>query len=164
MKVESMSDNSGQNFLREAIRLSREKMEANAGGPFGAVIVRNGEILARGWNQVTSKNDPTAHAEIVAIRTACEVLNSFTLNGCEIFSSCEPCPMCLAAIYWARIDRITFAATQSDAADADFDDHHFYEELRKPVEQRMIPVTQSLRDEAIVVFEMWRRKLDRIRY
>ena len=113
-----MSQQTRPEFLREAIRLSREKMEANAGGPFGAVLVRDGEILARGWNQVTSANNPTAHAEIMAIREACGILNSFTLPVCEIYSSCEPCPMCLAAIYWSRIERITFPATQADAAEA----------------------------------------------
>ena len=121
-------------FLREAIRLSIESLDANQGGPFGAVIVRGDEIVGRGWNRVTTANDPTAHAEIVAIRDACKRLNTFSLAGCELYSSCEPCPMCLAAIYWSRLDSLVFAATRDDAADAGFDDALFYEELARPRE------------------------------
>lgn len=151
-------------FLREAIRLSVEKMEAGAGGPFGAVVVRDGVIVGRGWNRVTSTCDPTAHAEVVAIRDACVRLGTFTLAGCELYSSCEPCPLCLAAIYWARMERIHFAAGCDDAAGAGFDDRRFYEELSKPACHRAIPSTQSLRDEALVAFEAWKRKGDRVRY
>jgi guanine deaminase len=151
-------------FLREAIRLSIEKMEAKEGGPFGAVIVRDGKIVGRGWNRVTSTNDPTAHAEIVAIRDACEQLHTFSLNGCEIYTSCEPCPMCLAAIYWARLDRIVYAATLDDAATAGFDDCSFYREVGLPRGDRSIPSVQDLREEAIKAFDAWLRKSDRTQY
>lgn len=151
-------------FLREAIRLSNEKMEANEGGPFGAVIVRNQQIIGRGWNRVTSTNDPTAHAEIVAIRDACSCLKTFSLAGCEIYSSCEPCPLCLAAIYWSRLDRIYYAATCEDAAAAGFDDRNFYRQLAKPTGDRSIPMEQSLRDEACVALKAWLKKEDRVRY
>lgn len=151
-------------FLREAIRLSIEKMEANAGGPFGAVVVRNGEIVGTGWNQVTSTNDPTAHAEVVAIRDACSSLKTFSLAGCEIYSSCEPCPLCLAAIYWSRLDRIYYAATCDDAAEAGFDDRSFYREIRKPTGERAVPMEQALRDEALVALQVWAKKEDRVRY
>jgi guanine deaminase len=151
-------------FLREAIRLSIEKMEGNEGGPFGAVIVRNGKIVGRGWNRVTSTNDPTAHAEVVAIRDACSKLKTFSLDGCEIYSSCEPCPMCLAAIYWSRLDRIFYAATCDDAAAAGFDDRDFYRELVKPADERLIPIEQALRDEACVALNAWMAKENRIRY
>jgi tRNA(Arg) A34 adenosine deaminase TadA len=151
-------------FLREAIRLSIEKMEDNDGGPFGAVIVRKGEIVGHGWNRVTSTNDPTAHAEVVAIRDACSKLQTFSLDGCDIYSSCEPCPMCLAAIYWSRLDRIYYAATCDDAAAAGFDDCNFYRELGKPAGERSIPMEQALRDEAGVALKAWMAKEDRIRY
>lgn len=151
-------------FMREAIRLSIEKMEANEGGPFGAVVVRNGEIVGRGWNRVTSTNDPTAHAEVVAIRDACSRLMTFSLAGLEIYSSCEPCPLCLAAIYWSRLDRIYYAATCDDAAAAGFDDRQFYLELRKPAEERAISVQQALRDEALVALQAWIKKDNRISY
>ena len=151
-------------FLREAIRLSLEKMDANKGGPFGAVIVRDQQIIGRGWNRVTSTNDPTAHAEVVAIRDACSHLKTFSLVGCEIYCSCEPCPLCLAAIYWSRLDRISYAATCADAASAGFDDGKFYRELALPIANRSIPMVQSLRDEACVVLNAWLKKEDRIRY
>ena len=151
-------------FLRQAIRLSIEKMDVNAGGPFGAVVVRDGEIVGCGWNQVTSTNDPTAHAEVVAIRDACSRLKTFSLAGCEIYSSCEPCPLCLAAIYWSRLDRICYAASCDDAAAAGFDDRHFYREIRKPTAERAIPMKQALRDEALVALQAWMKKEDRIRY
>ncbi|MFN9718444.1 MAG: nucleoside deaminase [Planctomycetota bacterium] len=151
-------------FLREAIRLSLEKMQADAGGPFGAVIVQNGVIVGSGWNQVTSSNDPTAHAEVVAIRDACSRLKSFTLAGCELYSSCEPCPLCLAAVYWSRLDRIYYAATCDDAAMAGFDDRNFYDEIRKPVRERVIPMEQSLREEALIALRAWVGKENRIRY
>lgn len=151
-------------FLREAIRLSIEKMEANEGGPFGAVVVQDGEIVGWGWNRVTSTNDPTAHAEVVAIRDACSRLKTFSLAGCEIYSSCEPCPLCVAAIYWSRLDRIYYAATCDDAAAAGFDDRHFYREIRKPAEERSIPMEQALRDEALVALQAWAKKQDRVVY
>lgn len=151
-------------FLREAIRLSFEKMHANEGGPFGAIIVRGDEIVGRGWNRVTSTNDPTAHAEIVAIRDACSRLKNFCLTGCEIYSSCEPCPLCLAAIYWARLDRVYYAATCADAAAAGFDDQNFYRELTLPMTERSIPMMQSLRDEALAALTAWIKKEDRVQY
>jgi tRNA(Arg) A34 adenosine deaminase TadA len=156
--------NGNHGFLREAIRLSIEKMAANQGGPFGAVIVRNGEVIGRGWNQVTSSNDPTAHAEIVAIRNACAQLKTFSLQGCEIHCSCEPCPMCLAGIHWSRLDRIHFAASSEDAAAAGFDDQKFYHEFGKPIGERLIPMEQALRDEARVAFQAWTKKVNRLEY
>lgn len=158
------SPTSDSEFMRQAIHLSVEKMEANEGGPFGAIIVCEGEIIGRGWNRVTSANDPTAHAEVVAIRDACTRLKSFCLTGCEIYSSCEPCPMCLAAIYWSRLDRIVFAATIDDAAAAGFDDREFYRELIKPRGERSIPMQECLRDEAQVAFQKWITKPDRLTY
>ena len=151
-------------FLREAIRLSVEKMESGAGGPFGAVIVRDGDIVGRGWNQVTSTNDPTAHAEVVAIRNACSNLESFSLAGCELYSSCEPCPLCLAAAYWARLDRIYFAASCDDATAAGFDDRNFYRELCLPVTDRSIRMQQALRHESLAAFRKWAAKSDRVPY
>lgn len=151
-------------FMREAIRLSRKKMQENAGGPFGAVIVRNGEIIAQGWNRVTSCDDPTAHAEIVAIRQACQTLQIYQLDGCEIYSSCEPCPMCLGAIYWARLDRLYFANNREDAAQAGFDDAHIYRELLRALTDRTLPVEQLLREEAQLVFKEWDKKPDKTMY
>jgi guanine deaminase len=151
-------------FLREAIRLSVEKMEAGEGGPFGAVVVQNGKIVGRGWNRVTSTNDPTAHAEIVAIRDACANLKTFLLAGCEIYTSCEPCPMCFAAIYWARLERIYYAATCQDATTAGFDDCEFYRGINLPPSSRSIPMIQSLQKEAREAFRAWMRKADRIPY
>lgn len=158
------SPTSDSEFMREAICLSVEKMDANEGGPFGAVIVREGKIIGRGWNRVTSANDPTAHAEVVAIRDACARLKSFCLTECEIFCSCEPCPMCLAAIYWSRLERIVFAATSEDAAAAGFDDRDFYQELAKPNGERSIPMHQCFRDEAQLAFQKWITKPDRLTY
>lgn len=151
-------------FLREAIRLSIEKMEANQGGPFGAVVVRKGEIIGKGWNQVTSMNDPTAHAEVVAIRDACSRLKTFSLAGCEIYSSCEPCPLCWAAIYWSRLNGICYAATCDDAAAAGFDDRILDQEISKPIGERSILMQQALRDEALVALQAWVRKDDSILY
>lgn len=151
-------------FLREAIRLSMAAIQDNEGGPFGAIIVRDGQIVGRGRNRVTSANDPTAHAEVMAIRDACRRAKSFSLVGCEIYCSCEPCPMCLAAIYWSRLDRIYYAATCGDAAAAGFDDRQFYRELARPADQRSVPMVQALRDEAGVVLEAWQQKADRIPY
>jgi guanine deaminase len=151
-------------FMREAIALSIEKMEAGEGGPFGAVVVKDGQIVGRGWNRVTSSNDPTAHAEVMAIRAACEKLGTFDLSGCEIYSSCEPCPMCLSAIYWARLDKLTFAADRTDAADAGFDDEFLYKEVSKPWKNRELPAEQILADKAREAFARWNSKADRTRY
>ena len=151
-------------FLREAIQLAREGMTIGQGGPFGSVVVRNGEIVGRGCNQVTSTNDPTAHAEVVAIRDACRNLGTFQLEGCTLYASCEPCPMCLGAIYWARPSRIVYGAYHSDAAGAGFDDQFIYEELDKPREERHITMTQLLRDEANTVFQEWINLEQRIHY
>ncbi len=150
--------------MRRAIELSRSHMQAGEGGPFGAVVVRDGLILGEGWNRVTSAHDPTAHAEITAIREACRNLGSFELRGCELFTSCEPCPMCLAAIYWARLDRIWFANTRADAADIQFDDAWLYREVALPLEERSLPAVQLMRDEALTVFQAWEAKPDKIRY
>lgn len=153
-----------EDFVREAIRLAREGMTTGQGGPFGCVIVRDGEIVGRGCNQVTSTNDPTAHAEVVAIRDACRNLNTFQLEGCTLYASCEPCPMCLGAIYWARPSRIVYGAVHTDAATAGFDDQFIYEEIDKPREQRHIPMHQCLRDEADAVFREWVALEGRVRY
>jgi len=153
-----------EKFLHEAIRLSIEKMECGEGGPFGAVIVKDGAIVGRGWNRVSPTNDPTAHAEIMAIREACRNLDTFSLKGCTIYSSCEPCPMCLCAIYWARLDALYFAASRSDAADAGFDDAHLYREISREWKERELKTGQMLRYEARAAFEAWKRKSDRIEY
>lgn len=151
-------------LMRQAIGLSQEKMIAGFGGPFGAVITRNGEVIATGFNQVTSANDPTAHAEVSAIRAACQALNTFDLSGCEIYTSCEPCPMCLSAIYWARLDRIYYANSRQDAADIGFDDAFLYEEIAKDIPERQIPTIRLLEKEAILPFNEWRAKPDKIAY
>ena len=150
--------------MREAIRLSREKMRHNAGGPFGAIIVRRGKIVGRGWNRVTSVNDPTAHAEIMAIRNACRRLKTFQLDDCELYASCEPCPMCLAAIYWARLGKIFYANTRRDAMAAGFDDDSIYREMARPISRRKIPMKQLLRKDALKVFVEWKKKPDKVRY
>lgn len=150
--------------LRRAVALSREKMLAGAGGPFGAIVARGDEVLAEGWNQVTTHCDPTAHAEVVALRGAAARLQQFSLAGCVLYTSCEPCPMCLAAAYWARIDRIVFAATRADAAAGGFDDAFLYEELARPLAQRQLPMAQALHDEAAAVFADWLAKPDRVPY
>ena len=151
-------------FMREAIRLSLQKMRQNRGGPFGAVVVRGDRIVGRGWNRVTSANDPTAHAEISAIRDACRRLKTFQLDDCELYSSCEPCPMCLSAIYWARLRKVYYANTRKDAARIEFDDDFIYREVSRPVSGRKIPMRQILRDEALEAFREWKSKADRIRY
>jgi len=151
-------------FMREAIRLSRDKMRCGAGGPFGAVVVRDGKIIARGWNRVTSANDPTAHAEVTAIRAACRKLKSFHLDDCELYTSCEPCPMCLAAIYWARFKTVYYANTRRDAARIEFDDDLIYREVARPVSRRKTSMRQLLRPEALEVFAEWSAKPDKIRY
>ena len=151
-------------FMREAIALSLSNINTCNGGPFGAVIVKNGEIIARGANNVTSTNDPTAHAEVVAIRQACERLQTFQLTGCEIYASCEPCPMCLGAIYWARLDKLYYANTKTDAAAINFDDKFIYEELEKPLDQRSLFTRQLLRDEALEAFKKWSQMDEKIEY
>lgn len=151
-------------FMLEAIRLSREGMERNDGGPFGCVIVKDGMIVGRGNNRVTSSNDPTAHAEVVAIREACQTLNSFQLDGCELYTSCEPCPMCLGAIYWARPEKVYYACTREDAARVGFDDDFIYAELQKELRDRSIPVQQLMREDALLVFQDWMLKADKIKY
>lgn len=151
-------------FMREAIRLSVENVETGRGGPFGAVVVKNGAIIASGANAVTATNDPTAHAEVVAIRRACQVLGSFQLEGCEIYCSCEPCPMCLGAIYWARPAKIYYANTKQDAADIQFDDHFIYQEIELSPAQRALPTEQLLRKEALVAFERWRESVKKVAY
>jgi guanine deaminase len=151
-------------FMREAIRLSFQKMRGNHGGPFGAVVIRRGKIIGRGWNRVTSTNDPTAHAEIIAIREACRRLKTFRLDDCELYASCEPCPMCLAAIYWSRLGKIYFANTRRDAAAIGFDDDSIYREVSRPVSRRKIPMQQLLHNDALKVFAEWKKKPDKIRY
>ncbi|MBU6476106.1 MAG: nucleoside deaminase [Alphaproteobacteria bacterium] len=151
-------------FMRRAISLSREKMNAGAGGPFGAVIVKGDRIIGEGWNRVTSANDPTAHAEVTAIRAACTAENDFSLDGCDIYTSCEPCPMCLAAIYWARIGRIYYANTRKDAAAIGFDDDFLYREVALPLEKREKQTLRLLSGEALEVFGEWEKKADKIRY
>ena len=153
-----------QQFMREAIRLSIANVEENKGGPFGAVVVKEGRIIARGTNRVTIENDPTAHAEVVAIREACKILNSFQLTGCEIYASCEPCPMCLAAIYWARPDKLYYANSKEDASAIDFDDLFIYEEIAKPVNERNLFTQQIMRDEALQAFEKWKTSTNKIEY
>jgi guanine deaminase len=151
-------------FMRRAIALSHEMMAANKGGPFGAVVVKDGRIIAEGFNQVTSANDPTAHAEVTAIREACRRLGSFKLEGCEIYTSCEPCPMCLSAIFWARIERIYYANTREDAARIGFDDDELYREVARPLDERTIPNEQLLAEEGRVAFDAWDAKPDKIPY
>ena len=151
-------------FMQRAVALSVDSMRANRGGPFGAVIVRDGKIVAEGTNEVTSANDPTAHAEIVAIRRACAALATFELDDCEIYTSCEPCPMCLSAIYWARLDRIFYGNTKVDAAKIDFDDDFLYREIPKPISERNIPTEQLLRDESIAAFDAWAKSEIKVPY
>lgn len=153
-----------ENFMREAIRLSIDSMRAGNGGPFGAIVVKDGKVIARGFNKVTSTNDPTAHAEVVAIRDACKVLNTFQLTGCEIYTSCEPCPMCLGAIYWARPDKMYFANTKADAAAIGFDDQFIYNEIELNVCDRHLPTEQLLHEEALIAFKEWQQKTDKIEY
>jgi tRNA(Arg) A34 adenosine deaminase TadA len=150
--------------MREAIRLSLTKMRGNRGGPFGAVVVRKGKIVGRGWNQVTSTNDPTAHAEMVAIRDACKRLKTFQLDDCELYTSCEPCPMCLSAIYWARFQKVYYGNTRKDAQRIDFDDDLIYDEVATPISKRKIPMKQLMRPEALMAFAEWAKKVDRVRY
>ena len=152
-------------FMARAIELAQQGINTNAGGPFGAVVVSpEGEIIGEGWNQVTSTNDPTAHAEVTAIRAACAKLNAFQLDGCTVYTSCEPCPMCLGAIYWARPARVFYACTREDAARIGFDDDFIYEEIGKPLEGRRLPINSLMREEGFRVFERWMQKSDKTEY
>ena len=153
-----------RHFMMRAIALAREGMSLNDGGPFGAVVVRAGQIIGEGNNRVTSTNDPTAHAEIIAIRQACANLKTFQLDDCTIYTSCEPCPMCLGAMYWARPARVFFACTRADAASIGFDDDFIYTELEKPREDREMAMIALMRDEALEVFSEWAGKPDKVEY
>src|SRR4051812_13895862 len=153
-----------EKFMLEAIQLSHYGMSNDEGGPFGCVVVKGDEIVGRGNNKVSSTNDPTAHAEITAIRDACKNLGTFQLDDCEIYTSCEPCPMCLGAIYWARPKKVYYANTRSDAAEIGFDDSLIYNELVLPLEQRKIAIECIGRDDAIKVFQEWSKKTDKVEY
>ena len=150
-------------FMTRAIELSIESVNSG-GGPFGSIIVKNDKVIAEGSNKVTLNNDPTAHGEIVAIRKACKSLNNFNLNGCELYSTCEPCPMCLSAIYWAHIDKVYYANTRDDAQKIDFDDSLIYSELLTNVKKRKIPMVQMMQEEALKAFELWDKKTDKVKY
>ena len=150
-------------FMKRAIELSLESVN-KGGGPFGCVIVKDEKIVSEGSNKVTSSKDPTAHGEIVAIREACKKVNNFSLSGFELYSSCEPCPMCLSAIYWARIDKVYFANTRQDAQKIDFDDSLIYSEFQKNIDKRKIPMVQMMRSEALKAFELWDKKTDKVKY
>jgi guanine deaminase len=153
-----------EKFMQMAIDLSQYNVKEGQGGPFGAVIVKDGMVLARSANKVVPTNDPTAHAEVSAIRLACQELGTFNLAGCEIYTSCEPCPMCLGAIYWARIDKIYYANTKADAAAIGFDDHFIYDELALPMEKRQLPAIQLMRDEALGIFKLWSQSEGKAEY
>ena len=157
-------ENEHLHFMKTAIDTAIEGMNKNEGGPFGCIVVKDGKIVGRGNNKVTSTNDPTAHAEITAIRDACKNLNTFQLDGCVIYTSCEPCPMCLGAIYWARPDKVFFGSGKKDAADAGFDDDFIYKELEVPYEKRTIPFKQIGKQEALKAFNIWKEKEDKITY
>jgi tRNA(Arg) A34 adenosine deaminase TadA len=150
-------------FMKRAIELSIKSVGLG-GGPFGSVIVKNDKVIAEGSNKVTLNNDPTAHGEIVAIRKACKNLNNFNLSGCELYSTCEPCPMCLSAIYWSHIEKVYYANTRDDAQKIDFDDSLIYSELLKNVKKRKIPMIQMMRDKALKAFELWNKKADKVKY
>ena len=150
-------------FMKRAIELSIESVK-KGGGPFGCVIVKDKKIVSEGSNKVTSTNDPTAHGEIVAIREACKKLNNFNLSESELYSTCEPCPMCLSAIYWAHIDKIYYANTRKDAQKIDFDDSLIYSEFKKNIDERKIPMIQMMRSEALKAFELWDKKTDKVKY
>ena len=150
--------------MERAISLAVENVQLGGGGPFGAVVVRHSKIIAEGTNQVTSHNDPTAHAEVVALRRACQLVGHFELKDCEIYASCEPCPMCLGAIYWARVGHLYFAANRADAARVGFDDSFIYDELSVPLVNRKIPTTEFLRDEALAAFRLWNKSTTKVPY
>lgn len=151
-------------FMQEAGQIALENVLSGKGGPFGAVIVKDGKIIARGMNLVTVTPDPTAHAEVTAIREAAKALGTFDLSGCEIYTSCEPCPMCLGAIYWARLEKVYYAATQADAAAIDFDDEFIYQEFARPIEDRRLPMIQEAREEGLKAFKAWKDSQNKIRY
>jgi tRNA(Arg) A34 adenosine deaminase TadA len=151
-------------FMQRAIQLAVENVRLQQGGPFGAVVAKDGRIIAEGTNLVTSTNDPTAHAEVVAVRRACAALQSFQLDGCDLYTSCEPCPMCLGAIYWARPARIFYGGTHKDAAEFGFDDSFIYQQMRLPVEQRQIPMKQLLGEEALAAFLEWQKSAAKVLY
>ena len=150
-------------FMKRAIELSIKSVNSGT-GPFGAVIVKDNQIISEGFNTVTLTNDPTSHAEIAAIRIACKILKNFSLEGCDLYTTCEPCPMCLSAIYWARLNKIYYANTRSDAQKIDFSDAMIYEELNKTIKDRKIPLHQMMRDEALKAFDLWDKKEDKVRY
>jgi len=151
-------------IMSEAIALSQQNIQSGNGGPFAAVVVKDGSIIARGANHVTTENDPTAHAEIVAIRDACRALGTFQLTGCVVYTTCEPCPMCLGALYWARPDRIYYANTRADAKSIGFDDDFIYDEMALPIDRRTLPMDQLMREEALAAFHAWKDKTDKIHY
>ena len=159
-----MENQQHQEFMQEAISLSWKNLEAGEGGPFGAVIVKDSQIIAKAYNQVVSTNDPTAHAEIVAIRQACQTLNTFQLEGCLLYTSCEPCPMCLGAIYWSRLDRIYYANTKADAAQCGFDDRLIYEEIDLPIGARRLAMIPLMREKALLAFQAWLKQENQIKY
>ncbi len=150
--------------MRVAIRLAEKGMKSNSGGPFGAVVVKNSEIISKGYNRVTSDNDPTAHAEVIAIRQACKMLGTFQLDDCIIYTSCEPCPMCLGAIYWARPKKVFYACTREDATSVQFDDQFIYDELKLKIEDRKVDFENIIRDEGLHLFQQWLAKGDRTKY
>jgi guanine deaminase len=158
------SSQAREHWMREAVDLARSGMQEKGGGPFGAIVVCEGRAIGRGNNRVTEQLDPTAHAEIIAIREACRALGRFDLRGCDLYTSCEPCPMCLAAIYWARLDHVFYASTRHDAAEAGFDDGFIYEELPLEMAARSLPMDQVLREQALELFREWTAKPDRIPY
>jgi guanine deaminase len=161
---ESVLEQNTDKWMRRAIQLSVQNVLEGKGGPFAALVVQGEHVVGEGVNRVTSENDPTAHAEIVAIRNACRVLGQFSLAGCTLYSTCEPCPMCWGAIYWARLDRVYYAASMQDAARAGFDDAKFFEELKQPYQARSIPITQIQREDALKAFDAWVRKPGKILY
>jgi tRNA(Arg) A34 adenosine deaminase TadA len=151
-------------FMRRAIALALENVRSGRGGPFAALVAKDGRVIAEGANNVTATNDPTAHAEVTAIRAACRILGSFELTGCDLYTTCEPCPMCLGAIYWAHVARVFYAGTAADAADAGFDDAFIYQELRRPLESRRVSMIPLLRDESLAVFSAWKQQPDKTPY
>jgi len=151
-------------FLQQAIALAKQGVKEGAGGPFGCIIVKDGQVVGKGWNQVTSSNDPTAHAEVVAIRDACQHVGSYQLTDCDVYASCEPCPMCLGALYWARPRRVVYASTRHEAAEAGFDDAFIYVEINIPPEERKIPFSHTALEDASAVFRSWKEKGDKKLY
>ena len=164
VKGSNMETQDDLKFIKRTIELAKKNLTTNDGGPFGALITKNGEIIAEGWNTVTSSNDPTSHAEVNAIRKACKTLNSFQLDDCTLYTSCEPCPMCLGAIYWARPSRIVFAASREDAAFGGFDDEWLYQEIAAPTKKRKIETVQITDPEARKLFQLWKEKVDKTPY